>query len=69
MDKTALFKSWPEEELNQGIASMLLNLFKIKRCINLFNMYLNLATENFRISMDWKKYAACYGGIKKLCKV
>ena len=39
MDKSAFYKFKPEEERTQGIAYLLIEMFKIRRSINILNMH------------------------------
>ena len=47
MDKSVFFKFNPEEEKEQGIASLLLEMFKIRRQINVLNMQLEISSKFF----------------------
>ena len=46
MDKTALYKFLNEEE-NQGIPRILIEMFKICRCLEVLNDYSGLAEDKF----------------------
>ena len=46
MDKTVFYKLKPEEEVNQGIAYLLLEMFKLQRRINTLNLRLTLESAN-----------------------
>ena len=43
MDKSAFYKFKPKEERMQGIAHLLIEMFKIRRSINMLNMYPEIA--------------------------
>ena len=45
MDKSAFFKFSPEEEKEQGIGYLLLEMFKIRRQINVLNMQPEIASK------------------------
>ena len=47
MDKSAFFKINPEEEKYQGIACLFLEMFKIRRQINVLNIQPELASRCF----------------------
>ena len=67
MDKSAFFKFSPEEEKMQGIGYLLLEMFKIRRQINLLNMQPEIASEFF----NQKRIKPINGCriIKSLCKL
>ena len=58
MDKSAFYKFCHEVEKSQGIAYLLLEMFKIRRIINILNMH-----------PEWNKLISGYRIIKKLCKL
>ena len=66
MDKSAFYKFCHEEEKSQGIAYLLLEMFKIRRTINILNMHPNKSEEFFKFK--WNKPISGYRIIKKLCK-
>ena len=47
MDKSVFYNFKPEEEVNQGIAYMLLEMFKLRRYINMLNLKPKIADEFF----------------------
>ena len=53
IDNSAFFKSNPEEEKEQGIAYLLLEMFKIRRQINVLNMQPETASKFF--NQKWHK--------------
>jgi len=53
MDKSAFYKFSTEEEKTQGIAYLLIKMFKIRRSINMVNMYPEIADKYFK--MKWNK--------------
>jgi hypothetical protein len=53
MDKSAFFKFSPEEEKVQGIGYLMMEMFKIRRQINLLNMQPEIASKFF--SQKWSK--------------
>ena len=57
MNKSAFFKSSPEEEKHQGIAYLFLEMFKIRRQINVLNMQQEVASKFYNQKMaktnDW----------------
>ena len=61
-DKSALYKFKPEEEKMQGIVYLLIEMFKIRRCIKMLNMYPEIAKEFF--SQKWAKLITGYQIIK-----
>ena len=67
MDKSAFFKFCPEEEKEQGIAYLLLDMFKIRRQINVLNMQPEIASKIF--NQKWQKPMTGYQVIKSLCKI
>ena len=46
MDKSAFYKFKPEEEKMQGIVYLLIEMFKIRRCINMLNMHPEFAKNS-----------------------
>ena len=66
MDKSAFYKFCHEGENSQGIAYLLLEMFKIRRIINILNMHPEKAEEFFKFK--WNKPISGYRIIKKLCK-
>ena len=62
MDKSAFFKINPEEEKDQGIAYLFLEMFKIRRQINVSNMQPELASRFF--NQKWQKPMTGYCFIK-----
>ena len=67
MDKSAFYKFCHEEEESQGIAYLLLEMFKIRRTISVLNTNPDQAEEFFKIK--WGKSPSGYRIIKKLCKL
>ena len=67
MDKSAFYKFCHEEEESQGIAYMLLEMFKIRRTISVLNANPDQAEEFFKFK--WGKSPSGYRIIKKLCKL
>ena len=67
MDKSAFFKINPEEEKDQGIAYLFLEMFKIRRQINVLNMQPEVASKFF--NQKWQKPMTGYRIIKSLCKL
>ena len=67
MDKSAFYKFSPGEEKTQGIAYLLIEMFKIRRSINILNMHPEKADEYFK--HKWSKPVTGYRIIKKLCKL
>ena len=67
MDKSAFYKFKPEEERTQGIVHLLIEMFKIRRKINMLNMYPEIADEYFQVK--WNKPITGYQIIKRLCKL
>ena len=67
MDKSAFFKFKPEEEKVQGIGYLLLEMYKIRRQINILNMQPEIASKFF--SQKWRKPITGYRIIKSLCKL
>ena len=67
MDKSAFFKFSSEEEKVQGIGYLLLEMFKIRRQINVLNMQPEIASEFF--NQKWHKPMTGYRMIKSLCKI
>ena len=67
MDKSAFYKFKPEEERMQGIAYLLIEMFKLRRSINLLKMHPEIADEYFQVK--WKKPVTGYQIIKRLCKL
>ena len=49
MDKSAFYKFKPNEERMQGIAHLLIEMFKIRRSINILNMYPEIEDEYFQV--------------------
>ena len=67
MDKSAFYKFCREEEKTQGIAYLLLEMFKIRKSINILNSNQKKAKEYFQFK--WGKPITGYRIIKKLCKL
>ena len=67
MDKSVFYKFCHEEERSQGIAYLLLEMFKIRRTINILHLHPNKAEEFFKFK--WNKPFSGYRIIKKLCKL
>ena len=67
MDKSAFFKFSPEEEKMQGIVYLLMEMFKIRRQINILNMQPEIASVFF--NQKWRKPITGYVIIKSLCKL
>ena len=67
MDKSAFYGFNREEEKTQGIAYLLIEMFKIRRSINALNMHPEMAAEFFNVK--WRKPVTGYRIIKKLCKL
>ena len=67
MDKSAFYKFKPEEERTQGIAHLLIEMFKIRRKINMLNMYPEIADEYFQVK--WNKPITGYQIVKRLFKL
>ena len=67
MDKPAFFKFSPQEEKVQGDGYLLLEMFKIRRQINLLNMQPEIVSELF--NQKWQKPITGYRIIKSLCKI
>ena len=67
MDKSAFFKFSPEEEKMQGISYLLLEMFKIRRQINVLSMQPEIASIFF--DQKWSKPITGYVIIKRLCKL
>ena len=67
MDKSAFFKFSPEEEKVQGIGYLLLEMFKIRRQINLLNMQPEIASEFFNQKLN--EPITGYRIIKSMCKI
>ena len=67
MDKSVFFKFSPKEEKVQGIGYLLLEMFKIRRQINILNMQPEIASEFF--NQKWSKPITGYRIIKSLCKL
>ena len=67
MDNSAFYKFCPEEEKLQGIAYLLIEMFKIRRNINILNMHPEKAEEYFKYK--WNKPITGYKIIKQLCKL
>ena len=64
MDKSAFYKFKPEEERMQGIAYLLIEMFKLRRSINTLNMHPEIADEYFQVK--WKKPVTGYQIINRL---
>ena len=62
MDKSAFFKINPEEEKDQGFAYLFLEMFKIRRQINVLNMQPELASRF--LNQKWQKPMTGYRVIK-----
>ena len=58
MDKPAFYKFKPEEERTQGITHLLIEMLKIRRSINMLNMYPKIADKYFQVK--WNKPIAGY---------
>ena len=67
MDKSAFYKFCPEEEKTQGIAYLMIEMFQIRRSINILNMHPEKAEEYFKCK--WNKPITGYRIIKQLCKL
>ena len=67
MDKFVFFKFSPEEEKVQGKGYLLLEMFKIRRHINMLNMQPEIASEFF--SQKWNTPISGYRIIKSMCKI
>ena len=67
MDKSAFLKFKPEEEKMQGIGYLCLEMFKIRRQINLLNMQPEIASIFF--NQKWSKPITGYRIIKSMCKI
>jgi len=67
MDKSTFFKFKPEEEKVQGIGYLLLEMYKIRRQINILNMQPNIASKFF--NQKWRKPITGYRIIKSMCKI
>ena len=67
MEKSVFFKFSPEEEKMQGIGYVLLEMFKIRRQINILNMHPEIASEFF--NQKWSKPITGYRIIKSLSKL
>ena len=67
MDKSAFLKFKPEEEKVQGIGYLCLEMFKIRRQINLLNMQPEIASIFF--NQKWSKPMTGYRIIKSMCKI
>jgi len=67
MDKSAFFKFSPEEEKVQGISYLLIEMFKIRRQINLFNRQPDIASKFF--DQKWNKPITGYRIIKSMCRI
>ena len=65
MDKSAFYKFCHEEEKTQGIAYLLLEMFKIRRSINILNRHPEKAGEYFKFK--WRKPITGNRIIKNLC--
>ena len=63
VDKSVFYKFNPGEEKTQGIVYLLIEMFKIRRNIN---MHLEMAKEYFK--QKWSKPVTGYWIIKSLCK-
>ena len=57
----------PEEEKIQRIAHLLIEMFKIRRSINILNMHPEKADKYFK--RKWSKPVIGYRIIKKLCQL
>ena len=67
MDKSAFYKFKPEEEKMQGIGYLFLEMFKIRRQINILNMQPEMASKFF--NQKWSKPMTGYRIIKSMCKI
>ena len=67
MDKSAFFKFKPEEEKVQGIGYLLLEMYKIRRQINILNMQVEIVSKFF--NQKWRKPITGYRIIKSMCKI
>ena len=67
MDKSAFYKFSPGEGKSQGIVYLLIEMFKIRRSINILNMHPEKADEYLK--HKWSKPMTGYWIIKKLCKL
>ena len=67
MDKSAFYGFNREEEKTQGIAYLLIEMFKIRRSINILNMHQEIADEYFKLKCS--KPVTGYRIIKKKCKL
>ena len=62
MDKSAFYKFCPEEEKTQEISYLLLEMFKIRRHVNVLNMQPEVASKFF--NQKWNKPLTGYRIIK-----
>ena len=67
MDKSVFYKFCHEEEKSQGFVHLLLEMFKIRRTINILHENPEKATEYFEFK--WNKPVSGYRIIRKLCKL
>jgi len=67
MDKSAFYKFKPEEEKMQGIGFLFLEMFKIRRQINILNRQPEMAIKFF--NQKWSKPMTGYRIIKSMCKI
>ena len=67
MDKSAFYKFCPKEEKTQGISYLLLEMFKLRRHINVLNMQPEVASRFF--NQKWSKPLTGYRIIKYMCKI
>ena len=63
MDKSAFYKFKPEEEKMQGIGYLFLEMYKIRRQINILNMIPEIAS--FFLNQKWGKPMTGYRILKK----
>ena len=66
IDKSVYYKFNPGEEKTQGIAYLLIEMFKIRRSISILYMHPDMADEYFKLK--WSTPITGYRIIKKLCK-
>ena len=67
LDKSAFYEFNREEEKTQGIAYLLIEMFKIRRSINILDLHPEVADEYFKLK--WSKPVTGYRIIKKMCKL
>ena len=67
MEKSVFDKFQPDKEINQGIAFLLLEAMKIRRCILILNSHSDIA-EDF-LNRSWTEPLSGYKFIKKICKI